>query len=282
MQTLCRMDTFPAVHSFVILDEAHHIPSETFSQCLFKINSRYLLALTATPNRQDGLIKVLHWHIGDIFYRENPNRGVTTTLVKLFKFSDPTIKFDIKRYADSITDICCNTKRNNYIVDILINVIVNDPGNERKILVLTERKTQAQILADKLKLKTTGDKSIGLYLGHMKKKELEEEITKDILFATFGIFSEGISKVSLNTILFASPKKDVRQSLGRIFRKDHPTETPALVLDVVDNVLQGQSRARLAIYRSELDKNIKVESMNYPDVQHLKVQTENWSIFEIK
>lgn len=39
-----------------------------FSKALLKVNSKYMLGLSATPNRKDGLTKVLKWYIGDIIF----------------------------------------------------------------------------------------------------------------------------------------------------------------------------------------------------------------------
>ena len=46
----------------VIIDECHCIPSRVFSRALLKINSPYMLGISATPNRKDGLTKVLKYY----------------------------------------------------------------------------------------------------------------------------------------------------------------------------------------------------------------------------
>jgi superfamily II DNA or RNA helicase len=45
----------------VFADEAHHVCAKVFSQALFKFCPRHCFALSATPDRKDGLTKVLHW-----------------------------------------------------------------------------------------------------------------------------------------------------------------------------------------------------------------------------
>ena len=61
---------FDAFESFgtVIVDEAHHICAQVFSQALFKICPRHLYGLSATPDRKDGLTKVLNWFMGPTFF----------------------------------------------------------------------------------------------------------------------------------------------------------------------------------------------------------------------
>ena len=51
-----------------IVDECHHLAAEVFSRALPKISTRYMLGLSATPNRKDGLSKVFEWYLGDMVY----------------------------------------------------------------------------------------------------------------------------------------------------------------------------------------------------------------------
>jgi len=51
-----------------IFDECHHLGAEVFSKSMQKVSSKYMLGLSATPNRKDGLRKVFEWYIGPIVY----------------------------------------------------------------------------------------------------------------------------------------------------------------------------------------------------------------------
>ena len=48
----------------VIIDEVHHCSAEVFSKALIKTCSPFVLGLSATLNRKDGLRKVFEWFIG--------------------------------------------------------------------------------------------------------------------------------------------------------------------------------------------------------------------------
>ena len=52
----------------LIVDEAHHICAKVFSQSLFKMCPKHIFGLSATPERKDGLTKVLHWFMGPTFF----------------------------------------------------------------------------------------------------------------------------------------------------------------------------------------------------------------------
>ena len=49
-----------------IFDECHHLGAAHFSKALMKIQTKYMLGLSATPDRTDGLSKVFGWYIGDM------------------------------------------------------------------------------------------------------------------------------------------------------------------------------------------------------------------------
>ena len=61
----------------VIVDEAHHICAKVFSQSLFKLCPRHIYGLSATPERKDGLTKVLHWFMGPTFFRRRAKKSGT-------------------------------------------------------------------------------------------------------------------------------------------------------------------------------------------------------------
>ena len=48
----------------VILDESHHCPAVSFERVLAEVKARYVLGLTATPQRRDGHHPILHMQLG--------------------------------------------------------------------------------------------------------------------------------------------------------------------------------------------------------------------------
>ena len=57
----------------------------------------------------------------------------------------------------------------------------------------------------------------------MKQKDLKKSESKNILLGTYTMSSEGMDIPDLDAIIFASPKSDIVQSIGRILRKNHST-----------------------------------------------------------
>ena len=91
----------------------------------------------------------------------------------------------------------------------------------------------------------------GFYVGGVKPELLREAQTKDIILGTFSMASEGMDIPKLNTVILASPKSDVEQSVGRIFRlkacdrKFHP-----LIIDMQDtfSMFKKQCEKRITFY----------------------------------
>jgi superfamily II DNA or RNA helicase len=257
IQTLLNIPRVLQMFGLTVIDECHHIPSCTFSKVLFKVTAKYVVGLTATPVRKDGLTHVLHWHIGDILYQEKPDRRAQkTTHVEVYHYCPPN-RIDPRKYAEMISKLCNDKDRSQYILNAIRRHVDQDICNKRRLLILTERKHHAKFIHSCLENIYHRQKTCGLLLGGMKKEILETEMEKELLVATYNLMSEGISIAQLNGILFASPKRDITQALGRIFRKTH-TDIHPLVIDIADSMLKGQLKNRLATYAKELNNNIIV------------------------
>lgn len=261
IQTLLNIPTVPSIFGFTIIDECHHLPSETFSRVLFKVNAQYMLGLSATPERKDGLTNLLHWHLGEIVYQEKPDRsGHFTTQVDFLRFDSSALNLDVKKYSQCITKLSEHGERNEYIINSVLEIFQQDENHQRRLLILTDRVVHATHLWKTLTdLKTQlGDRTCGILVAGMNQTTFKAETKCDIIVATFGLMLEGIDIPELNGILLATPRRSVAQAIGRILRKVH-TDIHPLIADVSDSSFRGQERARLSTYKTELNGNIKVE-----------------------
>jgi hypothetical protein len=123
----------------------------------------------------------------------------------------------------------------------------------RRILVLGERISQLQTLETMIR-SANPSISIGYYIGGMKE-EVRETAGKEaqLLLASYAMASEAMNIKSLNTVLLASPRKKVEQSVGRILRqRPGERQVDPLIVDVVDShgVYQGQWRKRRTFYKA--------------------------------
>jgi len=259
----------------VIFDEAHHAPSKYFSRALPIIACKKTLSLTATPKRQDKLEKILYWYFGPILYII-PSEKTNTLLVKTFKYN---IKHDnFKEYklydgtinrAKTINKIVEINKRNEFIVNQLKELLLEA---ERKIIVLSDRVEHLNTLKnllDKLEITTTS-----FYIGGMKQKKLDESEKAQVIFGTFSMASEALDIPDLNTLVMATPRKEIEQTVGRILRKIH--EVQPIVVDIVDQLpsFLRQGIARRKFYRTN-QYLIKIYEVEENEIINIIDESEN-------
>ena len=240
---------------FCIIDECHHISAEIFSRSLSKINSWYMLGLSATPKRKDGLSKVFEWHLGPYVFKDNKRkhkRKVNVNVKMIYYDSmDPLytkIELTIRQKPSipkMITNISRSERRNELITQLLLHICEDV---NRKVLILGERREQLFAL-DKL-LRSNDMTNVGYYIGGMKEVDLKKTEHCQIMLATYNMSSEGMDIPSLNTLMMISSKSDIEQSVGRILRKEDPNNPP-IVYDIVDNqsIFGNQGRKRLKFYQ---------------------------------
>jgi len=269
-------DAFDSI-GHVIIDECHRIPSRVFSKALLKLNSTYMLGLSATPNRKDGLTKVLKYYIGDIIYSVKSNeKNIVKVLRYLLNSTDENYNKEIYNFRGQVqmptmlNNIASYYKRTKLIMDKVMEEI--NKNDARQILILSDRKQQ---LEDMFKIaKESGIESIGYYVGGMKKEKLKENESCRILLGTFPMANEGLDIPSLNGLVLATPKSDIIQSIGRICRMKHENIQP-LIIDMVDkfSIFDNQSNKRFNVYKKKkyqitditynLDKNCITLNKSY-------------------
>ena len=85
VQSLSQKEYDPKIfNSFglAIFDECHHLGAEVFSRSMMKVASKYMLGLSATPDRKDGLRRVFEWYIGPMVYKtEEKNKDYIETRI---------------------------------------------------------------------------------------------------------------------------------------------------------------------------------------------------------
>ena len=61
--------------------------------------------------------------------------------------------------------------------------------------------------------------SVGYYVGGMKEHALKESESKKVVVASYAMAAEGLDIKTLTTLIMATPKTDIEQSVGRILRE---------------------------------------------------------------
>ena len=249
LQSLSQKDyTFEQFESVgtLIVDEAHHVCARVFSQALFKLCPRHVYGLSATPERKDGLTKVLHWFMGPTFFaverREQSAVNVTTVPLDFVRYRDPppTNRIGKISLAEMITVLVEMPERNNK----LLKVIKGALKGGRKVLVLSDRRLHCEYIHREFP-------GSGLYMGGMSEQALEESSKCSLIIGTFSQAHEGLDIPTLDTLVLATPKSDIKQSVGRILRETPGKRNQPHIWDLRDkwSVMNAMYHKRCRVYR---------------------------------
>jgi superfamily II DNA or RNA helicase len=113
--------------------------------------------------------------------------------------------------------------------DLIISQIIIHLRESRKILVLSHRRNHCETLILLLK---NNNINAGLYLGGMNTVSRSDSVIKDVILGTYQASGEGFDVPLLDTLILATPKRDVIQAVGRILRQKN--KNSPLVVDIID------------------------------------------------
>lgn len=258
IQSLLRRDIPSNVldsFGLLIIDEVHHMSAPSFSQAFHKIGGIPItIGLSATLERKDGLESVFQYAIGRVL---SVRILQVTTVPKVLVVQNCwNIDITLNRagdplFAQAITDLSRLPEYNNVIIQTIHDIFQEEP--QRRLLVLTDRKEHI-LLLDSLLRSTTTDYDIGSIHGNVKDADIHNVLhadpPKQIILATYGLASEGFDCPGLNAVMMATPRNDIRQSVGRILG-ERVTSVQPLIIDIRNTMglFFNQGRERIKYYK---------------------------------
>ena len=249
------MKTYPTSlfqeFGLTIVDETHHIAAEVFSNALFQIVTPYMLGLSATMTRKDGLTRVFKLFLGEVVYKLK-REETDNLLVKGIEYNNTDEDFSHvvlnprgqTHYAIMIKKLCEFNPRTEFILKVLKDMLSDEKN--KQIMILAHNKNLLTYLYKAIEHRNMA--SVGYYIGGMKQADLKLSETKKVIIATYAMAEEALDIKTLSTLLMATPKTDVTQAVGRILRVKH--ELP-LVVDIIDQhpTFQNQWKKRITFYK---------------------------------
>lgn len=238
---------------FTIIDEVHHISSQTFSNALFKIVTKYMLGLSATMNRKDGTTRVFKMFLGDVIFKGDRDDKFDVVVRAIeYHVEDDDFNHVITdfrgnvSYSSMISKLCEYNRRSEFIIKVLVNLLNYNPNQQ--ILILAHNRNLIKYLHDAIQHRKIA--TVGYYVGGMKEAALKESETKQIIVASYALAEEGLDIKSLTTLIMATPKTDIQQSVGRILREKHGQP---IVVDIIDShePFKNQWKKRRTFYMKE-------------------------------
>jgi superfamily II DNA or RNA helicase len=222
--------------SLVICDEVHLIMAETLSKSLQYITPRYLIGLSATPYREDGLDILLNLYFGEdkiirLLKRKHLVYKVHTGLsIDMIKTDEGKIN-----WGAIIDEQANNQARNELIVSI------SKKFKDRNIIILTKRIEQGKYLYERLKEE-------GEYVDSLLGKQQDFDRECRILIGTVSKISVGFDFPKLDCLIFGCDLESYAiQSIGRVLRR---VDVEPIIFDLIDDnfILNKHYKTREQIY----------------------------------
>ena len=251
-----------------VIDEVHRIGSEEFSKTLFKVVTPYMLGISATVERKDRLTKILYMNIGPkIYSEERTDEDVVNVRAIIYKTNDSafnTTEYDFRgspKYSTMISKLCAFGPRSDFIVRVIADL--QTEHSHKQIMVLAHNRDLLTYLYDAIRHKiSSSDETVGYYVGGMKEKDLKVTEGRRIVLATYAMAAEALDIKTLSTLIMATPKTDIEQSVGRILRAKGQNPIVVDILDTHD-YLKRQWNTRKTFYRKCNYRIMSISSTEY-------------------
>ncbi len=265
LQSISRLEDLSEIaekYSQIIIDECHHIPAASFEAILKQLPSRYVVGLSATPYRKDGLEKIMFLQCGPIRHEILPSE--VSDLPKEVSIYETSLVFpeELGRqppYHVLIHYLVQNESRNHLITSKLAEVL----RQNRIPLLISDRKDHLELLGQLVR-KSCPDVEQVVLEGTLTNKQrrtalarITELLTgnkKVMLLATASLIGEGFDLPALDTLIFATPlsfEGRLIQYAGRIHRNSAGKKS-AQIIDFVDSyngMFLKMFRGRVSTYR---------------------------------
>jgi len=242
---------------FLVVDECHHTPARTFTDAVILFDCRYMLGLSATPYRRDGLTPTIYLYLGDRVHEIDHQPLIEENHIMPAQIVARETSFDYPDpsgdYQGCIQALTQDADRNELILSDVEAETIKGKGIA---LILSDRTEHCRRLYRKL---MTRGIDARILTGSTRKKErvktvaeLNENKTR-ALVATVQLIGEGFDLKQLSSVFLATPIKfsgRVKQSVGRVLRT-HEGKDTAKVFDYVDRspVLRSSFKARCRAYQ---------------------------------
>ena len=232
-------------YDYIVIDEFHHAAANGYQELLEHFKPKYLLALTATPERHDGLdvLKYFDYHIAaEIRLPDAINRKLLSPF-QYFGISDSvdlsTLKWSNGGYDKTqLNNIFTgNHVRANLVLQKMHEILLDI--NECRVLCFCVSQNHAEFMNDFFNAHGVNSAVLTAQSSVQERNSVQGRlISKEInVICVVDLYNEGVDIKEIDTVLFLRPTESLTvflQQLGRGLRL-HEDKECLTVLDFVGN-----------------------------------------------
>lgn len=223
----------------VIADEVHKIGSRFFAQAIPQFPAKYRLGLSATPKRKDGGDRSFFWHVGPVRVQSEAAALPMRVIVLPYACPNPKERLWGRQHGARMKALSLDPDRNERLASVIFQLW----RKKRKVLIVADSVRHVQTLMALAEKWGVPRAEMGQYTRQMlvqkngqtrqvrrKKEDLDKvKAESDIIFATYGMMTEGVDIPRLDAGVDATPRGSATQLIGRIRRPQPGKPTPVWV-----------------------------------------------------
>ncbi len=230
--------SFLETYGQIIIDECHHVSAISFECIMKQCSSRYIVGLSATPVRRDGLAPIIFMQCGPIRY----SGARSTILAENMEVRLSTLAYPAIPKGTSIQSLFKILSESESLNKHICMDIISAFREGRKIIALTERNEHLSILHTLLEPSIP---DLFVLHGRMSIKQRTQVIERlnelpesdaFVILATGRLVGEGFDHANLDTLVLAMPiswKGTLQQYAGRLNR-DSPSKCDLRIYDYIE------------------------------------------------
>ena len=205
----------------VIVDECNVVPCMSLWTLLPRLYNRYLIGLTATPDRKDGLGEAIRWIIGPVLAHLERRMEADVHWLALPWTADKAMKS-----SPSPVEVDGIVMGDQGRINRLAAAAVSGLRSGRRVLMMATLVEHCEKLAEAVNALGA---ATDLFVGSASKAALSAPVT----IATYKKAAKGLSFEPPHTLFIpAGPVSDIRQAVGRALQPQVPHRT--MILHPVD------------------------------------------------
>jgi hypothetical protein len=193
-------------YGHVIVDECHHVSAPRFEMVLNEVRAKYVLGLTATPERQDGHQKIIFMAAGPIRYKvKSSSERRFEQQVQVHQFYDtPPLYLSQPEERPRIIDAYRWHMENEARTLRITSDVIDSVHEKRHPIVLTERREHAEMINNLLKENGIDSTILKGAMKAAERKRVEEHLhSAQVVVATGMYVGEGFDLPRLDTLFLA-------------------------------------------------------------------------------